>query len=299
MRTRLRSCTGFTLVELLVTAGVVGIISLVLIAYTSTSMRLIIRNLATNHSHDNIRVSTQRMLSDLHEAGSRFVLVNFDGSNYTDTASAASSDVDTMTGKYISNRTNGVRFYDFAGGPYKLTQNAAASDTDLSFDFGVGGNLPYVPQAGDRFTLPLIAREYQITSVITAPTTGNTVGKIRCDANPGIGFQLSVGTGKMTTACFYRKAAYVVWNQELRFYPNFEGANRSTYRLVRSDITSPKPFGLLFDTSSSLISDQLKLRISMECSDQRYSAHRLPDSTATLQAVIPPRNVPPSLTNTN
>lgn len=281
------------------TAGIVGIISLVLIAYTSTSMRLIIRNLATNHSHDNIRISTQRMLADLHEAGSRFVLVNFDGTTYTDSASAASSDVDTMTSKNISSRANGVRFYDFAGGPYKLSQTAAAADTDLVFDFGANGGLPYVPQAGDRFTLPLIAREYQITSVITTPTTGSTVGKIRCDANPGIGFKLNVGTGKVTTAYFYRKAAYVVWNQELRFHPNFEGANRSTFRLVRSDITSPKPFGLLFDSSTSLMSDQLKLRISMECSDQRYSARKLPDSTATLQAVVPPRNVPPQLTNTN
>ena len=79
-----RSIAGFTLVELLVASGVFGAVTLALLAFMSTSVRLIIRNLATNHSHETARISSQRMLNDLHDASSRFQLISLSGTTYTD-----------------------------------------------------------------------------------------------------------------------------------------------------------------------------------------------------------------------
>lgn len=292
------------MVELLMAMGIVGTLTLILVAFTSTSMRLVGRNLATNHSHDNIRVSAQRMLADFHESASPFELVNFDGTTYSEITEVASSDTDAMTQRLISARANGVRYYETAGGPYRLNAPLTATSTTLEFDFGPapagGAALPYVPQAGDRFVIPLIGnRSLEISSVPTAPTAGNTIGRVTI-AGSGIGFRFRTeaegGATFVTTAYFYRKCAYTVYNGELRYHPNFEGSNRNTFVVVRGDITSPQPFAVLFNGATK---DRLNLRISLEAADKNYSARMFKASTTTLQAVVPPRNNPPPLNDTN
>jgi len=95
-----RARAGFTIVELLMAAGIFGTVSLALLSFTSTSVRLIIRNLATNHSHETLRTSGQRMLADLHNAASRFRLVNFNGTTYTDVpVPVATSNQDPISGQ--------------------------------------------------------------------------------------------------------------------------------------------------------------------------------------------------------
>src|SRR5260221_919378 len=205
---RLSCIAGFTLTELLVAAATFGMVAVGLASFSSTALRLVARNLATNHSHEVMRISNQQLLRDLHDAASPFCLVNFDGTTYSDVTATASADQDPFTGSFISARANGVRFRRLAGGPYRFTSSTTAASTALSFDFGVGSALPYVPQVGDKLVVPLIAREFDLSAITIAPTLGSKTGTV-CISDPaGIGFTIdAVTAGNITTAYFYREVA--------------------------------------------------------------------------------------------
>jgi hypothetical protein len=65
--------------------------------------------------------------------------------------------------------------------------------------------------------------------------------------------------------------------------------------VIRRNVTSPKPFGLLFASASGSISDATNLRVSLESYDTQYSSDLFTNGTTTVQAVIPSRNQPPIL----
>lgn len=289
--------SAFTFVELLVAMGVFAGVTVAMLSFSQTAVRLISRNFATNHSHEAVRISELQMLEDLHEAASPFRLFTFDGTTYTDAVPTVTADQEPLSQKFVSTRANGVRFRQLGGGPYRITANTTAASTSLTFDFGVGGQLPYSPQVGDKVVLPLIAREYAITAVTVAPTSGSTQGTITVDAAGGIGFTITAA-GNVTTGYFYREVAFSAFSGQLRFHQNYTGANKSTFKVIRDKITSPQPFALLFPTSTAQV-DNLALRISLETYDPNYTGRRFTNGTATLQTIIPPLTIPPPVSGTD
>jgi prepilin-type N-terminal cleavage/methylation domain-containing protein len=293
----MRHNRAFTLVEMLVAVLVFSIVTVALLTFGATSSRLIARNLATNHSHETMRVSDLSLLRSLHEAASPFRLVDYDGTNYADAAPTATTDQDALTKEYASTRANGVRFRIMAGGPCKFSSDTKAADTSLKFDFGVGGKVPYVPQAGDKIAIPLINREFDITAVTKAPTAADTIGTITI--SEALGFTIDATTkGNVTTAYFYRSVAYTVHGGKLRYHANYTGANKGTFTVVRDKITSPKPFALLFEPDA-VVSDGMNLRLSLEFYDSAYTARKFNGGAVTLQATVPPRTQPTPISSTN
>lgn len=307
MRISRRSHSAFTLVEVLIAAVIAAALGVGLLLYSTFATRLISGNMATNHSHDTVRVSIERMMYDMHGAASSLRLVNFDGTTYTDATPTATSDQDPLSGQYLSTRHNAVRYYKYSGGPYKLLGDAAGSSplpstaTVLQFEFGplVGGNLPYVPSVGDKMQLPLISREFTITAVNVAPTTSNTKGTVTLDT--AVGFILyTVGptpsgvANPITTGLFYEKVGYSVWNNELRYHKTFPPATASDTMVLRGNVTSTKPFSVLFPTTTGL-SDNLNLRVSLESYDLYFGLKIFQNSTTTLQSVLPSRTQPATL----
>lgn len=291
--------SGFSLVELLIAAAVFAGVTVALMSYSQTAIRLISRNLATNHSHEAVRIAELQMLEDLHEAASPFRLFTFDGTTYTDATPTVTTDQEALSQKFVSLRANGVRFRQFSGGPYKMTANTTPTSTSLSFNFAVGGQVPYVPQVGDKVVLPLIAREFAITAVTTTPTVASPVGTVTINDPAGIGFTINATTaGNVTTGNFYRSVAYSVYNGQLRFHKNYTGTNKAVFRVVRDKITSPQPFGLLFPSSSGLV-ENLALRVSLESYDPNYTGRKFLNGTATLQTIIPPLNNPTPVSATD
>jgi hypothetical protein len=258
--------------------GLVGVVGLGLLMFTFASSRFVARNLATNHSHEATRLSSQTLLKELHEAASSFQLIEANGTTFTEVNAATTSEIDNLTKQNVSTRTNGVRFRRLMGGPIALTTATTTEDITLTFSFGAG----YTPLVGDKLVLPLIAREFGITSV-----SGNTVG-----INEKLGFTLNTTSPNIVTGYFYRKVALTVAQNELRFHENFTSGNEANYRVVRGGVTSPKPFSLFFPNGSSLITDAAQLRVSMEFTDLDYSARRFGNGTTTLYTVFPPRTVP-------
>ena len=290
---------AFTLVELLIAAAIFSVVTLALLSFGATSSRLIARNLATNHSHETMRVSDLALLSDLHDAASPFRLINFDGATYSDETPTPTTDVDALTQQYASTRANGVRFRQLAGGPYKFSSDAKAIDTSLKFDFGAGSKVPYTPQIGDKVVIPLIAREFDITAVTKTPTIGSTAGTVTISDTNGLGFTIDATThGNVTTAYFYRSVAYTVYGGKLRYHDNYTGTNKGTFKEIRDKVTSPKPFALLFAPSAT-VSNGLNLRISLEFYDSGYSSKRFTNGTVTLQSTVPSRTWPTPVSSTN
>lgn len=296
---RSRVKAGFTLVELLVGASVISLVMLGLMSFSAFAVRMVSRNLATNRTHEVVRISDLNLLRHLHEAGSSFRLLNFDGTNYTDATPTVTTDTDAASGKLISTRANGVRFRRLGGGPYRLTSNVNSSSTNLSFHFAVNGQVPYAPKVGDKLVIPLIGREYDISAVPVSPTVGSPVGTITISDSGGVGFSLQVTGGTyITTAYFYPSAAFTVWNGRLRYHNDFTGARRANFTVVRDNITSPSPFALLFPSATGS-SDGLSLRVSLEAYDGSYSARMFTNGATTLQAVIPTRSAPTAVSSTN
>lgn len=297
MKTSTRA--GFTIVELIVAAAVFTGVTVALMTFTQTAVRLIARNFSVNHSHEAVRTSDLQLLRDLHLSASAFRLMSFNGTTYTDLSPAVTTDVDPLTQKLISERGNGVRYRRLAGGPYKITANTTTSSTDLTLDFGVAGALPYVPQVGDKVVLPLIAKEFGIIAVPTTPTMGSKTGVITISDTGGVGYAINTTTaGNVTTAYFYREVAYTVYGGNLRYHNNFTSSNKANFVVVRDRITSTKPFGLLYPTSTSQM-ETTALRISLEAYDPSYTGRKFSNGTATLQAVIPPLTNPTPIGSTD
>ncbi|MEO6787397.1 MAG: hypothetical protein ABI318_14795 [Chthoniobacteraceae bacterium] len=289
--------SAFTLAEVLVASAVSAVVGLGLVSFSWASARLAARNLAYNHGHDAMLIAENRLLHDLQDSGSIFTLVDFNGTTYADSTVTITGDVDPLSGQYLSSRSNSVRFWKPAGGPAKLTASTVATDTALTFDFGplVTGALPYVPAVNDKVWLPLVNKEFQITAIVTAPTTSSTIGTIQIanQANTGVGYTLSTASPNVTTGQFFRQVGYSIYNNTLRYHPNFSGSNQTSFLMARNNVTSPKPFAVLYPTSSSSSSPRLDLRISLESYDLNYSNMQFPNGAATLQTVISVRNQPP------
>ena len=283
------SLHAFTIVELIVATAVFSGVTIALMTFSQTSLRLFARNLSVNHSHEAVRTSDLQMLRDLHDSASDFVLMNFDGTTYTDLSPALTTDVDPLTQRLISARGNAVRFRRLAGGPYKLTANTTPASTNLTFDFSVGVALPYVPQVGDKVVLPLISREFTITAVPMVPTTGSRTGTVTVSGTSPLGFTITVA-GNVTTGYFYREVAYSVAGGNLRYHKNFTSTNKTTFVQVRDKVTSTQPFGLLAPIAGE--PPIPALRISLEAYDPNYTGRKFSNGTATLQAVIPPLTIP-------
>lgn len=305
-----KGTAAFTLAEMTVAAAVSIVLSLGILLYSSSALRMTARNLSTNHSHETARGALERLLSQVHNSAGRFQLVNYDGTTYSDFAATVSSDQDAYSQQYVSGRANGVRFMVMAGGPFKLTGNGtdttgaiAATDTTLQFEFGTSS---YVPVVGDKVQIPLLSREFDITALSHSGT------KWTATISTAIGSSLITQTGTTptgqawtnptTTGIFYHRVAYTVWNNQLRYHPNFPSlpyptTATDTVVLVKKNVTSPKPFGLLFPTAAATITDALNLRVSLESYDLDYSARLFMNGATTLQAIIPSRNQPPILSS--
>jgi hypothetical protein len=281
---------AFTLVEMSITLFSISMLGIALLMFSSGSSRFISRNLATNHSHEATRISSQSLLKELRDAATSFRLVEFDGTNYTDVTAAPTSDNDVLSGQIASNRTNGVRYRQLIAGPAAMTSNTTPTSTSLTFTLPAGSK---IPAAGDKLALPLISQEYDITA---ASGSSNSV---TVTVSPAVGNTLNVTSPNLVTGYFYRRVAFTVYDRQLRFHPNFTGANRGTFKVVRNGITSPKPFSLLFPTGTGTTSDALSLRVSMEITDLGYSARKFVNGTGTLYSVIPARNQPTPLSANN
>lgn len=148
MKLPVRTRDGLTLVELMITIILVGVLGLVIYSLLNTGTVLGAKNTAVNTAHQQARSALLQMTQTLHSAVSVPELIDVN-SNRTNIAPAA-----------------GIAFQLWAGGPYKITADTADAWQSVT----INATAPPTPQVGQRVIIPTYGVESNITAVSgTAP----------------------------------------------------------------------------------------------------------------------------------
>lgn len=152
MKPRSQSCSGLTLVEMMVTTLLIGFLGLIVFSLLNVGTILGAKNTATNTAHQQGRVALLQMTKTLHSAVSVPQLVDLNG-NPT-----------------VVQPAPGISFQLWAGGPYEIT-----ADTTDAWRNGVTVNVTDRPFTGgiQRLIIPGYQVETDINS--NPPNTTGTV----------------------------------------------------------------------------------------------------------------------------
>ena len=154
MKVRKETRSGLTLVELSITAGLVGVLGLIIFSLLNMGTVLGAKNAAVNTAHQQARVAMIEMLQDLHSSVSLPQLINVSGTQ----AAGISFQ------QWGAAPLNGVITPN--GGPHRIISDAAAGQKIVHIAVTSGQPAPIV---GQRLIVPI----YQIEDRI-ASTSGTT-----------------------------------------------------------------------------------------------------------------------------
>ncbi len=147
---------GLTLVEMMVTTLLIGVLGLVIYSLLSTGTILGAKNTAVNTAHQRARNALLRMTRTIHAAVSPSRLVDVNGNLIVPAPAPGVS-------------APGISFQLWAGGPYKITADTADAWQTLTIDV-TGTPTPPTPTVGQRVIIPTYGVESDITAVSgTAP----------------------------------------------------------------------------------------------------------------------------------
>jgi hypothetical protein len=157
MKIHLQSRSGLTLIEMAVTAGLVGVLGLIIYSLLNIGTILGAKNTATNTAHQQARVAMLEMIQHLHSAVSLPAMTNATGTPYPSPAPASSE---------------GIAFQQWSMGPFKIIADTAALPS-TSPTPGVSQNFVMIRLPSSTSTWPgvnqrLIIPTYQIEGDITA-----------------------------------------------------------------------------------------------------------------------------------
>ena len=119
---------GFTLVELMVTTAVIGVVGLALYSLLNINMILGAKNTAINTTHEQARVVMLEMLRDLHSAVSVPALADSTGAPYSSPP--------------VSGFAEGISFQKWASGPYAIKTNATTTQNVIHVALLANQNIP-------------------------------------------------------------------------------------------------------------------------------------------------------------
>ena len=240
MTARTRKAGGaFTLPELMVTMGIVGLVGLMVFLVLNSGMTLYAKNTAVNSAHQQARAGIDQMLANLHSSVSIPQLID---ANLQPVAELDASGKPTSAA--------GISFQAFGGGPFPVVANANANATSIML-YCPG----YVPAANARLNIPSHNIEYNITSsTLVGPyrqfdlvTPASGIGT--AVSISGTGIEGGVGTTYVISAFITTRSSYAVVEGELRYFPTNDLAS---YRVITRNIISTTPFTVPITAGGSL-----------------------------------------------
>ena len=195
-----RSGSAFTLVEMMITAGVVALLGGVIMTILTMGMTLYTQNISIGQTHFGGLTTVEQLLTKVAAAVEVPVLVDDAGANLVGTGPAA-----------------GVRSYSL-GSSQAYPVPTAANATDSSFTITQAGSRP-VPQIGDKISMADLGFAGVVSSV-SGSSGSYTVG---FGSTVGSGFIPAKTTGVAIPAgskCFlFQPTAFISVNAGLRYYP--------------------------------------------------------------------------------
>jgi Tfp pilus assembly protein PilE len=157
MKIHPQSRSGMTLIEMAVTAGLVGVLGLIIYSLLNIGTILGAKNTATNTAHQQARVAMLEMIQHLHSAVSLPQMTDAGGVPYPSPAPASAE---------------GISFQQWSMGPLKIIADTAALPS--SSPPGVSQNFVMVrlpsstapsPMPGQHLIVPTLQIEGDITAV--------------------------------------------------------------------------------------------------------------------------------------
>ncbi|MGC3988210.1 MAG: hypothetical protein QM796_00730 [Chthoniobacteraceae bacterium] len=153
---------AFTLVELMVTTGMVSVAGLVIFLIFNNGMILFAKNSAINLAHQDYRQAVQLFQNDLHKAVSVPFYLSSSASAST-TLPSITVDSVTYNGANVTTTAQGISFQTFGGTSgegFEIGRNIASGSNQVVI---TGSNA--TPVAGQRLIIPAYQIEADISAV--------------------------------------------------------------------------------------------------------------------------------------
>jgi len=164
MKIRIQSRSGLTLVEISVTAAMVGVLGLIIYSLLNIGTILGAKNTAVNTAHQQARVAMLQMIQDLHSAISLPYLIDVDSSGNVvmDSTGVAPA----LTTGAVGGPAAGIAFQQWSMGPLKIIADTAVLPGSQNF---IRVQLPSstspMPAVNQRLVVPTHQIEGDITAV--------------------------------------------------------------------------------------------------------------------------------------
>jgi hypothetical protein len=248
---------GYTLVELAVGAGMIGVIGLLLYSVLNLCTILGAKNTAINVAHQNARTSMTRMLRDLHSAVSLPYLVDTNGNHVTGNGPAA-----------------GISFQEWSGGPHRFNSDAVTGQNQINIKVTAGQPTPVV---GQRVIVPT----HQIEDDITAVTGTSDNLTLTLAHNLPVAV---TGTSTYSIVCFITdRCSYTVINGALdRQAPALQTAPS----VIGHNITNATPFSAPTASSGTPYSRSIAA-VNVATIDPHYSNRGFRSANILLNGQVP------------
>jgi prepilin-type N-terminal cleavage/methylation domain-containing protein len=258
MRSR---AAGFTLLEVLMAASILGFAAQVIYIVLINGMVLHAKNAAVNVAHQEARNAAARLLRDIHAAVSIPQLIDVNRNNVESQPRDASGN---PTG------TAGVSLQTVAGGPYNLKNDPGNANL---IQFRMQG---FIPLPGQRLILPHYGVEDTITKV-----TSNSTDHVNVWTATAQEERIKEKKDSYIIAYVTRRSSYVVVNGELRYYPEAVGS----YVVVARYITTPTPFSVPLNASGT--PDSRYVSVKLATTDPRFTHRAFKAENTLIEASIP------------
>jgi hypothetical protein len=266
---------GLTLVELMFTTVLVGVLGLLIYSILYTSSVLGAKNAAVNVAHEQARVAMMEMLQDLHSSVSLPALANASGTPYASPAPV---------------NAEGIAFQEWSSGPHQIKSDAAAGQSQIVLNLTTGTGNP-TPVVGQHLIIPSV----QIEADISAVSGGNgnftvTLYNIYGPAlTPPVTYPVSTlpigifgtsSTGGDVTCFITDRCSYTVANTTLSW--NWKGNIKS----IGNYITNSTPFSTP-TTPAGALYYRFVAAIDLSTSDLQYSNRGYKSANILLNGQVP------------
>ncbi len=270
MKTRLLfpSNRGFTLVEVMVVAGLTALIGGIAFYVLNAGSILYAKNFSMNASGSALRAGLDRIGAEVSQATDIPQLITL-GPSGTFTLSTTLPTTGTPVGPAA-----GVIFDKYLGGPYVMESTGTVASTSFSMKRSTDPLVVSpIPSSGDVVQIDGCAAGTR--SLVNTVVPGTITGGLQSLAvSLGGGSTAGIGwtaTAKKT-ATLVRKVAFIIVSNELRFYPDMENATDYTTanyvvvgNTVGTAVGEETPFSLI------LKNDQVFLSVSFRVQNQEFN----------------------------
>jgi prepilin-type N-terminal cleavage/methylation domain-containing protein len=274
---------GFTLIELMFTTVLIGVLGLIIYSLLNSGMVLGAKNTAVNTSHQQARVAMLKMVQDLHSSVSLPALANASGTPYPSPAPAAAE---------------GIAFQQWWSGPHKIISDGTTSDSTIHIK--VTGASSAAPTVGQRLIIPTHQIEGDVTAVSgSANNLSVTMDNFLVAAGTPGSYQLPSGSWAIHTlpaqitlpvpndgtvgdiVCFITdRCSYTVTSNTLGF--NWRGITRT----AANDITNATPFNTP-TTPAGALYYRFVAAIDLSTADLQYNNRGFKSANILLNGQVP------------